>query len=417
MTQLPAPESEATDTRLVRLLEKQKQELIVRALKKHEEAQAEKAFADRVVASLSDLFFVLDKKLRVVKANYEFVRTVGCTLDESAQCIEDIRLAGLVPAEDIARISTLLADDELRGFETEMLTCQGRRIPVSLNGSTYVTPTGRVLHMMIANDKSEFYRLLSRTREAQEQLAHSARLVSLGEMAAGIAHELTQPLNAILLFARNSLKALADPAGNTAMLEDNLRIIIDRVDKASGIIRTLKTFASKAQDELHPLEVNQVLRNIVLFLEPQLRLSDVAVQLELTDGLPLVLAHEVKLEQIFLNLIQNAIQAMTGISSPCLRIATRLARGFEPGGLTERDYVAIAVSDSGSGISPEDLPRIFDPFFTTREVGGGMGLGLSIVDRIVRSLSGTVKAESTAGTGSCFTVHLPFVSGAAHAGD
>jgi len=410
-------ELHSSEARLVRLLEKQKQELVVRALRKHEEAQTEKDFADRVVASLSDLFFVLDKDLRVVKANYEFVRAMDCTLDEASQLTEDVRLDQLVSPRDRARIVSLLGEDALRGYETELLSRRGGRIPVSLNGSTYVTPTGRVLHMLIANDKSDFYRLMSRMREAQEQLAHSARLGSLGEMGAGIAHELTQPLGAILLFARNSLKALVDPAGNAAMLEDNLRIIIDRVDKASSIIRTLKTFASKARDEMHPVDVNQVLRDIALFLEPQFRLAAVTLELNLIEGLPPVLAHEVKLEQVFLNLIQNGVQALAGRSDPRLSISSSLAPALEPGSLKERDYVAVRIRDNGDGIAPEDLPRIFDPFFTTREVGVGMGLGLSIVDRIVRALSGMVRVESSPGAGSCFTVLIPPPAGEDHAGN
>ncbi len=111
-------------------------------------------------------------------------------------------------------ICEALADGEFEIIETFLLAKNGRKIPVTLKGSTYITESGRVLHMFIASDKSDFYKMMARMREVQDQLTHSARLASLGEMAAGIGHELTQPLNAILLLTRNCLKAMQDPQKN-----------------------------------------------------------------------------------------------------------------------------------------------------------------------------------------------------------
>ena len=145
----------------------------------------------------------------------------------------------------------------------------------TLNGSTYTTESGRVLHMLIARDMSDIYTMMSHIKQAQEQLIHSGRLASLGEMAAGIGHELTQPLNAILLFARNSIHCLNEPTVNKTLLKENLQVIIDRAKKASSIIKSLKSFARKETPNTNPVEINQILTNILQFLDSQLKLSDI----------------------------------------------------------------------------------------------------------------------------------------------
>lgn len=393
---------DAKDNRLIEILEKQKQDLVIRVLKKHEEVEAGRVFTNKVIASLSDLFFLLTDSLQVIQANQEFYRTLGYGVDHP-----DLTLTDLVGVSQCAAIRLALEKGELTNHETYFSDHKGIQIPINLKGSTYTTDTGRLLHMMIATDMSNFYSMMSRMHEAQEQLIHSARLASLGEMAAGIGHELTQPLNAILLYSRNCLKVLHDPVKNKTMLADNLNIIIDRVNKASSIIRSLKGFGSKTLEETKPVNINLILANILKFQEPQLTLSAVEIVLHLDSRLPDVLGQEVKLEQVFLNLIQNAILAMTHTKQPQITITTLLQSHIEPETLQEKEFIAVVIHDNGEGISPDIQGKIFDPFFTTREVGTGMGLGLSIVDRIIRELSGFIKIESNADQGTSFFIYLP----------
>ncbi|MCJ7602802.1 MAG: PAS domain-containing protein, partial [Desulfobulbaceae bacterium] len=192
------------DAKLVELLEKQKRELVVRVLKQHEEVQSEKVFSDKILANLSDLFFVMTENFVLVKSNEEFRRLLGFSREDFGR----LHLDAFVANEASDRIKELAAAGEFKNFETEFTALGGEKIRVSLNGSTLITESGRILHMMIAKDMSDIHLMMSRIREAQEQLIHSGRLASLGEMAAGIGHELTQPLNAILLFARNTVKCL-----------------------------------------------------------------------------------------------------------------------------------------------------------------------------------------------------------------
>jgi len=394
---------------LVELLEKQKKDLVIRVLKKHEELQAGKEFTNKILTSLAELFFLLDKDLYVIQSNNEFGRCLGYTLDKN----EPLNLAQLVTPENHAHIRDALAEGEFAIIETNLLAKSGRKVPVTLKGSTYVTESGRVLHMFIASDKSDFYKMMSRMREVQDQLTHSARLASLGEMAAGIGHELTQPLNAILLLARNGLKAMQDPLKNHKMIEENLTIIIDRVNKASSIINSLKSFASKAKDTMVPVNINVIILDILKFFESQLTLSDIGLDLRLdTEQTIEVMGQEVKLEQVFFNLIQNAILSMGKTLQPRLTIGTAIKTSINPTTLREEPFALIAVADNGEGIPAAIQEKIFDPFFTTRATGSGMGLGLSIVDRIVRNFGGYIKVDSTPGQGACFTVYLP-----AHRGD
>lgn len=392
-----------TEQRLVSILERQKQDLIVRYLKKHEEFEAGKDFTDKLLASIFSLFFLLDDDLVVVQANHQFY----CSLGYSEGSGERINLEKICGNKNYGIVKNALHQGEFNTLETSFVTRTGEEFPVSLKGSSYTTESGRVLHMLLASDRSDFQTMMASMRDIQEQLIHSGRLASLGEMAAGVGHELTQPLNAILLFSRNCIKALDDPMRNSAMLEENLNIIIDRVNKATSIIRSLKKFGSKAPEELTGVDMNFILLNILDFLDSRLTLSDIQLNLQLDEKVPSVLGQEVKLEQVCLNLIQNAIQAMGRIEYPVLTVTTGMKKSLDLTTLEEKQFVLIEIKDNGEGIERGIQEKVFDPFFTTREVGTGMGLGLSIVDQIVREFSGMIKLKSSPGGGACFSVLLP----------
>ena len=395
---------EDTGRSLVELLEKQKKELVIRVLKKHEELQAGKEFTNKILTSLSEIFFLLDKDFMVVQSNTEFNSCLGYMPDRN----NPLHLRQLVGEEHCDMVVEAIAGGECNITEIFLRAENGREIPVTLKGSTYVTESGRVLHMFIASDKSDFYKMMARMREVQDQLTHSARLASLGEMAAGIGHELSQPLNAILLLSRNCLKAMQTPIQNQKMIEENLSVIIDRVNKASSIINSLKSFATKARDTMVPVDVNAILLDILKFFESQLTLSDIGLDLRLDSQRTIeVMGHEVKLEQVFFNLIQNAIMSMGKTQQPKLTITTGIEESIDPATLKEEVYVRITVQDNGEGIPRDIQEKIFDPFFTTRAAGSGMGLGLSIVDRIVRGFNGFIRLESSPNMGARFIVFLP----------
>ncbi|WP_448874271.1 sensor histidine kinase [Desulfobulbus propionicus] len=389
--------------RTIEILEQQRQDLVIRVLKKHEEMEATRIFTERILAGLSEFFLLLDKDFQVIQANREFLEHTGYPpLEESPLSLDQ-----LVEPGQAATIRQMLTQEDFSEMEAQLRTRKGDRLPVKMRGSTHVTQNGRTLHMLICTDCSEFFDLMFQIQEGQKQLIHSSRLASLGEMAAGIGHELTQPLNAILLFARNCLKALDTPGDHSGMLRENLQIIIDRVNKASSIIATLRSFGRKVEEEQAPVDLNEIIRKIIKFLEAQLRLSEIHLDLRLWDKPCEVLGVEVRLEQVFLNLVQNAVQAMGRVAKPRLTITSRITDCLNLTTMLKEPYVLVTVADNGEGIPEELQKKIFDPFFTTREVGTGTGLGLSIVDRIVRGFSGYIEVESVPGQGASFSVYIP----------
>lgn len=389
------------ESMLIDILERQKQDLVVRFLKKHEEVEANRSFIDKIMSNLSDLIIVLSADLQIVQASKEFHRVL------EIPDLGGISLGDITGKESLQLLTERLAAGEFHDLETTLITHGGKPVPVIIRGTTYVTESGRILHMLVASDRRDFYEVMGRMREVQDQLIHSGRLASLGEMAAGIGHELTQPLNTVLLLARNCVKAMDNPGQNAAMIRENLVTIIERVNHSSSIIRSLKGFASKAREEATPVRTNVIILDVLSFLDAQLLLSDIRVDLALAEADYWVLGQEVRIEQILLNLIQNAIQALAEAESPVLRITTFRHAGVDPESLQPKSYVGISVSDNGEGIDPAIQSKIFDPFFTTREVGSGMGLGLSIVERIVRGFGGQIKVDSIPRSGTTFTVYLP----------
>lgn len=387
---------------LIDILERQKKDLVVRFLKKHEEVEANKTFIDKMMSNLSDLIVVLSADLKIVQANREFYKILELNEQET-----DLSLGDITSQESLQLLTGRLAAGEFQDMETTLISHSGKPVPVIIRGTTYVTESGRILHMLVASDRRDFYEVMGRMREVQDQLIHSGRLASLGEMAAGIGHELTQPLNTVLLLARNCVKAMDDPLHNAAMIKDNLATIIERVNHSSSIIRSLKGFASKVKEEVAPVRINVIIFDVLSFLDAQLLLSDIKVDLTLDENDNLILGQEVRIEQVLLNLIQNAIQAMAETRDPILKITTFKHTGVDPESLQPKSYIGISVIDNGEGIEMDILNKVFDPFFTTREVGSGMGLGLSIVERIVRGFGGHIKVISIPHSATTFTVYLP----------
>jgi C4-dicarboxylate-specific signal transduction histidine kinase len=239
--------------------------------------------------------------------------------------------------------------------------------------------------------------LMDLVRRQESQLEHSTRLAELGEMAASISHELNQPLTGIRNYARNAYYMLEQKPGAEAEVKNNLRLISEQVDRAAKITNQMRELTRRADSVFLSLELNGVIRESVEFLLPQMKLSEVSVHLDLDDALPTVWGDRIRLEQVFLNLLANARQAMTDATSRSLSITSRRDPA-EP-------FVLAEVADTGRGFSEEQARRLFQPFYTTRP--GGHGLGLSISRAIIQDHGGTLTAVGTEGAGAVFTVRLP----------
>ena len=230
--------------------------------------------------------------------------------------------------------------------------------------------------------------------EAREELLRSERLASVGRLAAGIAHEVGNPLGAIGGYAELARTKLADGSADPAAVDDFLRRIGLEAQRIDAIVRDLLDFARPAALALGPVSVAAALDAAARLARVQGRFREVVLEVDLPASLPAVLADERRLAQIFLNLLLNAGDAMAGAGR--VRVAAGLREGL----------VFVEVEDSGPGLTPEARLRLFDPFFTTKEPGQGTGLGLSVCHGLMASFGGDIEAGQAPGGGARFTLRL-----------
>jgi C4-dicarboxylate-specific signal transduction histidine kinase len=236
------------------------------------------------------------------------------------------------------------------------------------------------------------------SRRQEEQLEHSTRLAEMGEMAASISHELNQPLTGIRNYARNAYYMLEQTPDAEAEVKNNLRLISEQVDRAAKIINQMRELTKRTHSTFNLLDLNSVVRESVEFILPQMKLSEVAVSLRLEDTLPPIWGDRIRLEQVFLNLLSNARQAMADVPVRKLVIESRR----DPAAALP---VVVQVTDTGKGFTSEQAGQLFQPFFTTRK--GGHGLGLSISRAIMLDHKGSIDATGSPGAGATFTMRLP----------
>jgi hypothetical protein len=231
--------------------------------------------------------------------------------------------------------------------------------------------------------------------ELETQLQLREKMASLGLLAAGVAHEVNTPLTGISSFTQMLQDQISEDDPRAKLLHKIER----QTERASKIVNNLLNFARQGRVSFVPVHVNDVVRDVLSLLEHQLTRARVKVRLELGDDLPEVLGDENKLQQVFLNLILNAQDAMP--KGGWLTIRTRALESNPP-------EVMATVSDTGTGISQDDIKRIYDPFFTTKRAGAsGTGLGLSITYGILQEHSGHIGVESSLGQGTSFHIRLP----------
>ncbi|RME62618.1 MAG: HAMP domain-containing protein [Nitrospirae bacterium] len=233
-------------------------------------------------------------------------------------------------------------------------------------------------------------------RRGQEQMVHTEKLASLGRLAAGVAHELNSPLTGIVTFSHLLLQRI--PPERKEDRED-LEVIIEQAERCSKIIKGLLGFSRAMKTEMVPLNINSTISKVLDIIRNQAKFHNIKLITDLAPELPEVVADPSQLEQVYMNLIINAADAMNDRGE--LRISTRKVT------IEGQDFVEIEFSDTGPGIPPEHLDKIFEPFFTTKPVGKGTGLGLAVTLGIVQKHGGHIDVKSTPGKGTSFFVRLP----------
>ncbi|MCP4756639.1 MAG: AAA family ATPase [Proteobacteria bacterium] len=238
-------------------------------------------------------------------------------------------------------------------------------------------------------------------KETQSQLVQSAKLASIGELATGVAHELNQPLMYIRSSAQLELMEESEDLDPLSVRE-TLKDVEKGTSHMMTIINHLRDFARPMELELQSTDLNDVLEESLILVNEQIRIRNIQLEKEFSPHLPSVLGNSHQLEQVFINLLTNARDALEKNEEPLLTIET----GFHPGD-NGTGEVSVSFTDNGCGISKSVVDKIFDPFFSTKETGKGTGLGLSISYGIVRDHNGRIEASSIEGQGTTFTVVLP----------
>jgi C4-dicarboxylate-specific signal transduction histidine kinase len=247
-------------------------------------------------------------------------------------------------------------------------------------------------------DITESKRAEEALRTSQAELAHVTRIMTMGELAASIAHEVNQPLSAIVASGSACIRWLDGPVPNLADAREAAQRIVRDGKRAGEVIARIRALTRKANTEKERLDLNGMIEEVVALVGGEILKNRVALRTELRDDLPAVLGDRIQLQQLVLNLVMNAIEAMSAVADWPRELAITTQNG-------EPDHVVVAVRDSGVGLDPKSSERIFEAFYTTKPAG--MGMGLSISRSIVQDHGGRLWAVANDGPGTTFQFTVP----------
>ena len=335
---------------------------------------------------------------QITDANEAFLRIVGYGRDDLVS--GRMRWRELTPAEwrdaDDRRVAQLKATGIAQPYEKEYFQKSGSRVPVLVGAALF--KEGRDEGVAFVLDLTERKLGEEALHKTQAELAHVMRVTTLGEMTASIAHELNQPLSAIVTNGSACLRWLAGDDPNLDEAREAAQRVIRDGNRASQVITRIRALVRKADFEKAPLDINQVVQEVINLAQYEAVQKAVALQTELAGDLPLILGDRVQLQQLVLNLIMNGIEAMSSLAD---RPRELLVYSRQHGS----DQVLLAVQDSGIGIDRENLTKIFAPFYTTKSQG--MGMGLAISRSLVEAHGGRLWATANDTGGATFQFTLP----------
>jgi PAS domain S-box-containing protein len=283
-------------------------------------------------------------------------------------------------------------------YEIEIIVKDGRSVPIELNVAPLSDNMGNTIGRIgVARDITERIQAQKKHKEMKIKALTQDKLASLGEIATGIAHEINQPLSYIKIILESTLSELAMEEVNSQVLSEDFNESLRQIGKISNIISHLRTFGRSDVTFFGPVRLSRVLDDTLILMHERLRIKNISFDMRLADELPMLHGNHAKLEQVFINLVQNSMDAMEEQGKGEIVLRARV----------DNDVVRITYSDTGKGISPKFQEKIFDPFFSTKEPGKGTGIGLSIVYGIIQEHNGAITCESYEGRGASFTIKLP----------
>jgi two-component system NtrC family sensor kinase len=363
----------------------------------HEVKTSEERYRD-LFSNANDLIFTLDTHLRFLSTNNMAPNITGYSSEELlGRYVKDFTFeANWDQAE--RSFAELLMGQNIQPFELQILRFDKEIAYLEVNARLIDTGNQiREIHCIARN--------VSERRRLEEQLIHAEKLSAIGQLVAGVAHELNNPLTSVSGYTQLLLRDQKTPD----IIRDDLKQIHTQADRAARIVQNLLLFAREHKAERLPTNLNEVIRSTLSLRAYQLRVDNIQVELLLDPQLPVTVADPYQLQQVMLNLINNAHHAMLDNRDGPNKLTLQTGVLNDP----VEPMVYFSVRDTGPGIPEHILNRIFDPFYTTKPVGQGTGLGLSICYGIVQEHGGKIRAESDAGVGTLLTVEIPLLSPAA----
>jgi PAS domain S-box-containing protein len=366
-----------------------------------EKLQRANTFLNNILRSAVDPFIAADMSGKIIIFNEEASEVTGYAESEA---LSALYIWQIYPGEGKAAARNVMRDlrsekfggrGKLKRYHVDIIGKDGRPIPISLYASLIYEEGREVASIGFFHDLRERLRMKGELEHAQIQLMQAEKMASLGKLAAGVAHQLNNPLGSITLFARLMTEEYQLPDAAKADLE---RILAD-AQRCRDTVKELLEFARQTRQQIQPQDLNQALARTLFLLQNQTLFHNVRIVRDFDAGLPPVRSDVQQLNHLFMNLILNAAQAMAGHGQLTIRTVFDAAS----------DTAIIEIGDTGPGIAPEVLPHIFEPFFTTKEEGQGTGLGLSMAYSIVENHSGRIEVDSHLAHGTTFRVRLPVV--------
>ena len=345
---------------------------------------------ERIFNATADGMCVIDSEFNVIRVNDAYASISGAGKQEliGRKCYESMgNQLCHTPRCPLTRIMD--GEDYIDG-EVENERSDGTKLTCILAATPLHGPDGELTGII------ESLKDTSELRKTQEQLQHSQLLASLGEMTAGIAHEVNNPLGSVLLYSELLMTGDVPPQTRT-----DLEVIHDEAKRAARIMTDLLTYSRKVKYQVRRLDLHRILNKLLDMRRYTERVHNIAVSTDFAEGPLWVRGDSSHLKQLFMNLMLNAEEAVKESGSGYIKVTT----------LRDTEWVRISVSDNGTGIPPENLRQIFYPFFTTRDVGEGTGLGLSTCYGIVTNHNGLIRAENNETGGATFIVELPLAPG------
>lgn len=361
------------------------------------------AFLQNMIKSAVDAVIASDRTGKIFFFNKSAEEVTGYRVEE---IVNNFRIQDLYPNRQAWEIMRIMRSDayggqgKLKEYHVDLLGKAGERIPISLYASIVYENEKEVATIGFFHDLRARLRLKKELEKTQMQLLQAEKMASIGKLAAGVAHQLNNPLGGITLFTKLMLEEYDLPEDAR---KDLLRILRD-AERCRDTVKELLEFARQTRYEMRPHDINKAIKRTLFLLENQALFQNINIDCNTDANLPPVSGDMQQLNHLFMNIILNAAQAMDGNGQ--LFINTHYP--------SAQERITIEISDTGPGIPPDVLPHIFDPFYTTKEEGKGTGLGLSLAYGIVESHGGTIQARNLPSGGASFVIELPILKGKEH---